>query len=653
MQQPAKQSKKTQISFLIREEVESRHRSFVNSLQYDSPSGQLFTAGSDSVIRRWDIANAEKGNKNAFLQAMEHHCDWVNDIVLCSEGSRLISASSDTTVKVWNARSGSCLSTLRTHKDAVKCLAYAPNTTNGELVASAGLDKSIYLWDVSTLTKVTALNNTVTTSSLRGSKSSIYSLAMNTFGTVIIAGSTENVLRVWDPRTCQKIAKLRGHSDNIRSIVVDRDGTMCLSASSDGTIRLWSIGQQRCVGSIRCHSESVWALQANSSFSYVYSGGRDQRVFRTELRNLSNCEFLFMEEKPVQRLLVIDSDHPRHAWAATWSSTIRRWPIKPVNEKSKTTDCQPDIILTGAPSIKRHIVLNDKRHIVTKDTDDKVEMYDVLQARKICDFENKNIEEVAKDFFKKIFVPSWFTVRANCGVLEITLDESDVFSAWVSAKDAQFSDKPSDAKVNYGGMMLKSLFENWQLVSGSGSPESDDEGESPLHGFFSIPPHTPILIRHYSDDMTRPVFRCIARDIANNQTDAIMLRDHLPAWAIDVIQHNQFPKFTKIPFLLQPHPSFPTKTGKKDRLSATEMLQVRKVMEHVFEKILYPNETAENPEVNMPQTYSDDVEEKVELFCNEQKLDPEMDLRTVKHFIWKQGGDLLIHYRPAMKGIPF
>lgn len=31
-----------------------------------------------------------------------------------------------------------------------------------ELVASAGLDRSIYLWDVGTLTKLTALNNTVT-----------------------------------------------------------------------------------------------------------------------------------------------------------------------------------------------------------------------------------------------------------------------------------------------------------------------------------------------------------------------------------------------------------------------------------------------------------------------------------------------------------
>lgn len=33
-------------------------------------------------------------------------------------------------------------------------------------------------------------------------------------------------------------------------------------------------------------------------------------------------------------------------------------------------------------------------------------------------------------------------------MLEITLDESDVFSAWISARDAGFLDKPSDAKSN-------------------------------------------------------------------------------------------------------------------------------------------------------------------------------------------------------------
>jgi len=41
----------------------------------------------------------------------------------------------------------------------VKALAYAKDK---ELVASAGLDRQIFLWDVNTLTALTASNNTVT-----------------------------------------------------------------------------------------------------------------------------------------------------------------------------------------------------------------------------------------------------------------------------------------------------------------------------------------------------------------------------------------------------------------------------------------------------------------------------------------------------------
>lgn len=29
-----------------------------------------------------------------------------------------------------------------------------------------------------------------------------------------------------------------------------------------------------------------------------------------------------------------------------------------------------------------------------------------------------------------------------------------------------------------------------------------------------------------------------------------------------------------------------------------------------------------------------------------QVLDPNLDLRTVKHFIWKSSGDLVLNYRP-------
>lgn len=38
-------------------------------------------------------------------------------------------------------------------------------------------------------------------------------------------------------------------------------------------------------------------------------------------------------------------------------------------------------VVTGNPSIRHYAVLNDKRHILTKDTDNNVQLYDIL---KVC-----------------------------------------------------------------------------------------------------------------------------------------------------------------------------------------------------------------------------------------------------------------------------
>lgn len=166
-----------QVSFVVRDAEEKRHKRGVNALQLDHNNGRLFSCGRDAIvsyknrissclslckfhsfqIRIWNT-NASNMD-NSYIQSLEHHNDWVNDIVLCCGGRNLISASCDTTVKVWNAHKGFCMSTLRTHRDYVQALAYAKDR---EQVASAGLDKQIFLWDVNTLTALTASNNTVT-----------------------------------------------------------------------------------------------------------------------------------------------------------------------------------------------------------------------------------------------------------------------------------------------------------------------------------------------------------------------------------------------------------------------------------------------------------------------------------------------------------
>lgn len=81
---------------------------------------------------------------------------------------------------------------------------------------------------------------------------------------------------------------------------------------------------------------------------------------------------------------------------------------------------------------------------------------------------------------------------------------------------------------------------------------------------------------------------------------------------------------------------------RKERLSASDMLQMRKVIEHVCEKMIVNVVDENSTSVNQEQKT---VINKVELYCNDQKLDENLDLRTVKHYIWKTGGDLVLHYQ--------
>ncbi len=135
--------------------------------------------------------------------------------------------------------------------------------------------------------------------SISDNKFSIYSLALNSQGTVLASGSAENCIRVWDPRTCSKIMKLKGHTHNIRSLVINKDGTQILSASSDHTIRLWSIGYQRCISTIELHTQGVWALCVNEQFNKAFSGGKDSKVFLTDLRYPDRSTLICDETDPV------------------------------------------------------------------------------------------------------------------------------------------------------------------------------------------------------------------------------------------------------------------------------------------------------------------------------------------------------------------
>ena len=253
----AASKKRVTISYIIREPEELQNRAGVNCLQFDALNRILYTAGRDSIIRSWSYRTEDNPAIKCSL-CMDGHSDWVNSIILSEDKKILVSGASDTLIKIWDLRDGSVMQSFQTHTDYVTALAYA-NSVNK--FASASLDHGICIWDLEEIRSLTQPSSNEPCNKLSGQKNSIYSIAVNTDCSILVSGSTEKMLRVWDPRTQgPNLMQLRGHSDNVRTLELSDDGAWCVSGSSDKTLKLWSISQQRCVRTMTM-PDSVWVVK--------------------------------------------------------------------------------------------------------------------------------------------------------------------------------------------------------------------------------------------------------------------------------------------------------------------------------------------------------------------------------------------------------
>ena len=112
----------------------------------------------------------------------------------------------------------------------------------------------------------------------------------------------------------------------------------------------------------------------------------------------------------------------------------------------------------------------------------------------------------------------------------------------------------------------------------------------------------------------------------------------------DIVIYKNSPAPTKISFLLSCYSPSGLKATKKDRLSANDIIQVKKIVEHIANKESKIDNAASQSNEEEQERRSL-AEERLELICQDQVLDVNMDLRTIRHFIWKSSSELEIFYR--------
>ncbi|MFF0779221.1 AAA family ATPase [Streptomyces sp. NPDC003720] len=160
------------------------------------------------------------------------------------DGDLLATAGYDRTVRLWNVadrgRPKPLGKPLTGHTSWVSSAVFSPD---GHTLASAGDDGTIRLWDVTDPARPAPLGEP-----LPGRQGTIYLVAFSPDGRTLAAAGEDRTVRLWnvsEPRRPEPLGALGGHTAAVRCVAFSPDGRTLAAGGDDGTVRLWNTADPR------------------------------------------------------------------------------------------------------------------------------------------------------------------------------------------------------------------------------------------------------------------------------------------------------------------------------------------------------------------------------------------------------------------------
>ncbi|KAF3923958.1 hypothetical protein ABW21_db0200359 [Orbilia brochopaga] len=440
------------------------HRLGINSLALDL-HGTLYSAGRDGVICAWDVqtdltsppdpavANGDhptvstapkpRPDPSTFKSQVQAHTHWVNDLALTSDSSAVVSCSSDLTVKLWRPASKTPPADLGNHTDYVKCVvASGPESkTSGTVWSLHSSHPQLELFHSADRTGLVAKTDIRNIGEIEEGICVAVCQENEGVNKVIADGGRGDY--IWTATSLSRIHRWLDVDTNAE-IVSPTQATA--SPKSPGLPTMHPNHQHR---------------PSNASIStvvgYPKKSNKPMIQLNSILRLSNTSAFTTHEVRDPDEVTIYSIPQARHASITEAMMGVEdTGDMKPIYE-------QPDETIEGQNGLIKHILLNDRRRVLTVDSAGDVLEWDLVKCTVLKKWGKRHIEEVHREVNTRENVANWCQVDTRTGRLACVLEENYCFDAEMYADEVQMDERiefRDDHRINLGKWVLRYLFSN-------------------------------------------------------------------------------------------------------------------------------------------------------------------------------------------------
>ncbi|AVH66905.1 WD40 repeat-containing protein [Nostoc sp. 'Peltigera membranacea cyanobiont' N6] len=277
---------------------------------------QAYLRGAD--LRDVKFVNADL-NKTRFTESF----GIVLAVAYNSKKSMIALGDTKSEIRLRDAK-GHQLLTLEGHTNWIRSVAFSPD---GEILVSGSDDKTVRLWNTTTGQFLR---------SLQGHKERVWSVAFSPDGKTVASSSEDKTVRLWNVHTAECWKILEKHTHWVREVAFSPDGKILASGSSDRTVILWDAHTGNYIRTLEGqHTARVRTVAFSSDGKILASGSDDHTVRLWDIHSGKYLQTLPGHTQRVRSLAFSPEPNSRILASASEDHKVILWDIN-ANKRYRT-----------------------------------------------------------------------------------------------------------------------------------------------------------------------------------------------------------------------------------------------------------------------------------------------------------------------------